>query len=467
MAVTDFVNPYTFVPHVGDPDRWSPAGHAEMGPGNLAGTLRVTVTAQTPLLIGGYERPGEEGSPASDVPRRADGTPMIPGSGLLGAVRSVHEALAGGCLRVLDTDWVPVHRHPANVSETRDLHMAVVLEVDGDGRATRVGLCDRWIRIDEDLLPASADGLPQTGDRLRFPVSAIDGSGTIPALRSGDVPPEEVVRVAGMNASLDDTWVLLVADTNARPAGKPVFFTAGLLGPGARMLTIPARTADRTGSGAEKSAWDLYLKVVDGADDLRTANLPGGEEPPYGSVAPEYKDVFWPVPRDGADDGDRVARRLAVRRYLHKGQPIWVRHDGAVVTEIRLSRLWRYQGEFGVGERVLEAAPCTDPGKLCWSCRVFGSADTSGRDADDVAAQCSYRGHVRFEDLLAAAGFQPQPWHLAPLASPHPGAGQFYLDNSAVTGRGRLAERDTAPAATWGSRADRDGPRPIRGRKFY
>ncbi len=46
---------------------------------------------------------------------------MIPGSGFLGAVRSVHEALAGGCLRVLNTDWVAVHRHPASPSVAKDL----------------------------------------------------------------------------------------------------------------------------------------------------------------------------------------------------------------------------------------------------------------------------------------------------------------------------------------------------------
>jgi CRISPR/Cas system CSM-associated protein Csm3 (group 7 of RAMP superfamily) len=77
-----------------------------------------------------------------------------------------------------------------------------------------------------------------------------------------------------------------------------------------------------------------------------------------------------------------------------------------------------------------------------------------------------YRSHVRFDDLLAEGGVPRMTWHLAPLSSTRPSAGQFYLD-SRQPGRKRLSDRDARPAATWGSDADKPGPRPIRGRKFY
>jgi CRISPR-associated protein (TIGR03986 family) len=141
--------------------------------------------------------------------------------------------------------------------------------------------------------------------------------------------------------------------------------------------------------------------------------------------------------------------------------------DGRDVTEIRVSQLWRYQGAGPVGGRVGSAGPCTDPERLCWSCRVFGSADTGARGAADLAVQNSYRGHVRVDDLLAAGDVRPLAWHLAPLASPRPSAGQFYLDNKAVPSARRVARKDTRPAATWGSDADTPGLRPVRGRKFY
>ncbi len=163
-----FVNPYTFVPNVALPARRSPAGHAALGEGRFSGVLNVTVMARTPLLIGGFST---EGADVKDLPRRRDGTVMIPGSGLMGAVRSLHEALTGSCLRIVDTGRVPVHRHPVNTSQTRDLVLAVVDEVDGDGRARSVRLCGDWVKIPKALLAGAggSDGdLPQTGDQLNF-----------------------------------------------------------------------------------------------------------------------------------------------------------------------------------------------------------------------------------------------------------------------------------------------------------
>jgi CRISPR/Cas system CSM-associated protein Csm3 (group 7 of RAMP superfamily) len=437
-----------------------------MGEGRLSGVLHITLTARTPLLIGGYERANAAGDMEPDVPRRAavpgspgPGTPMVPGSGLLGAVRSVHEALAGGCLRVLDTDWAAVHRDPASTAETRDLQLAVVLADDGHGRPTTVALCDQVIWIDQELLPRSGHRLPRTGDRLRLPAGAAVRSGDRMVLRPPEADRDDVGLVGEMSAVLDDSWVLLVTDTKARTPGKPAYFVAGRLGRDSLRCRVP--------DDADGDVWLNYLAVVGGADDLRPANLPGRAEPEWGSCPPEFADVFWPLAPDGTPAGPAIAERLRARRYLHRGQPVWVRLEGRTVTEIRLSRLWRYRGDHPVGQRAGLAVPCDDPERLCWSCRVFGSADASGRREDDIARQSSYRGHVRVDDLLATAPFQPVPWHLASLAAPKASAGQFYLDNSAVPQRKRLAVKDTKPAARWGSSADDGRERPIRGRKFY
>jgi hypothetical protein len=452
--MADFVNPYTFVPLAQRVERREPVSHASMAGDRLCGALKITLTAKTPLLIGGFDRK-DGGQKSPDVPRRANGTPMIPGSGLLGAVRAVHEALAGGCMRVLDTGWVPVHRHPAHIAQTRGLRLGVVLEVDGEGRPVIIGLCDQELWVDHSILPGEGTYLPRTGDRLTVPAGKAVDSGDRKVLRRKDVLPGEVKHLAGMSDSLSDSWVLLVTDTHARGAGKPVYFAAGRVGPGTPRLTVPDTT------------WDTYRHVAAGADDLRTARLPNGKEPEWGSVEPEYEDVYWPLTPDGRPAGPPVARRLLVRRYLHPGQPVWVRAEGREVTEIRLSRLWRYPGRYPVGERAGESGPCTDPRHLCWSCRVFGSADTSGRGEDDIARQRSYRGHVRVDDLLVQGSFKPDPWRLAPLAAPRPSAGQFYLDNTAVPAGKKKALKDAPPAATWGSCADDGPPRPLRGRKFY
>jgi CRISPR-associated protein (TIGR03986 family) len=470
MAV--FVNPYTFVPHVDAPVRRAPAGHAAMGAGRFSGVLEVTLTARTPLLIGGYK---EEKKPEVGVlPRRKspEGAVMVPGSGLMGAVRSLHEALTGSCLRIVDAGWVPVHRHPVNTEETEGLVLAMVDRVNAEGRATHVRICGDQVKIPKDLLqsiPADGGGVPQTGDQLRFE-PGVHAAGDALRIRRDDqstgMTPADITRVRPMAKVTEDCWVLLVTDTNARTTkrkdGKPapVQFAAGRVSPDARRHEIP------------ETAWKSYQETVKGADDLRTAQLPNGEEPTWGSrpaeAEAEYADVHWPPPqgRQGKP-GDTIGRRLRARPYLHEGQPVWVRVADNKVTEIRLSQYWRYRGDKTVGERIGDAKPCTDPANLCWSCRMFGSADTEAREETDTVKQHSYRGHVRIDDLIATAPVQEITWRLAPLASPKPSAGQFYLDSSTVSGRDRIAERDTKPAATWGSIADKQRTRTIRGRKFY
>jgi hypothetical protein len=482
--MAEFSNPYTFVPHVAVPDRKVPAGHAFMAEGRFSGVLQVTVTARTPLLIGGFTREREDGTTETVLPRRRapEGAVMIPGSGLMGAARSVHEALAGGCMRVLNISWVPVHRHPADMSETRDLHLAVVTKVGQDGRAAEVALCDRWHWVPAWLLPGDENGPVRTGDQLHYvpdagrPGEFPDKAVTGPAGRRvvhgrgqahpDGIRPGSIVRQRGMGPVTAGCKIVLITDTNARDPNRPVHFAVGQIEPGSPSRTVPDGT------------WQRYLRTVEGADDLRPASLrkagiTSAEEPAWGTAPPEYAEAWWP-PRQEDEPRNHelleeekpqpIGRRLRARSYLHEGQPVWVAVSGDEVTEIRLSLLWRYEGSGTVGERAGEAKGCTDPRRLCWSCRIFGSADTEGRDENDLAVQNSYRGHVRVDDMLAEGHVEPVWWDLAPLASPKPGAGQFYLDNR---GRRQTADKNARPAATWGSVADQGGPRPIRGRKFY
>ncbi|HET9894379.1 MAG TPA: RAMP superfamily CRISPR-associated protein [Streptosporangiaceae bacterium] len=448
--MTKFVNPYTFVPLSGEPERRKPTGHDTMPAGHLSGIIDFTLTTLTPLLLGGYE---------SDIPRRHDGQAMIPGSGMLGAVRSLHEALTGSCLRVFNADWAPVHRHPASTAETSGLRMAMVTRVDATGRPAAAVVCGEgdvfW--VDQRLLPRRGGRMPQTGDRLKVPWGkAFDSGSNRRLLRPQDVAPDEIEHLGELEpgADLAESGLLLVTDTGARAKDKPVYFAVGRIG------------TDTPSCAVSAQAWDTYKQTVDGANDLRPAVMGQRDEPEYGSMPPEYAEVRWPVTNADDTAGPVIARRLRARHHLYPGQPIWVRLADREITEIRLSQLWRYQGDYSAGERAGGAVACKDPAQLCWSCRLFGSADTAGRADNDISRQKSYRGHVRIDDLLAEEAFTPQEWHLAPLEAPKPSAGQFYLDNA---NRQRPAAKDTRPAATWGSCAD-DGSahgRQIRGRKFY
>ncbi len=503
----EFVNPYTFVPQVRQPDRRPPAFHLGVGGGRLSGSLSVVVTARTPLLIGGFAGGDGSGGQADGLPRRGDGSVMIPGSGLHGAVRCLHEALAGGCLRVLDTSYVPVHRQGAQPGVTRDLRLAVVAAVDDVGLPSRVVLCGREVWVDKDLLANRLDGPLRTGDRFTFPEERIErpekgNRHLLPSLNvTGGgaavrgIRPDQFQRRGGMSGVVDGTWVLLITDTRARDPLKRAWFVAG---------RVDGREVDVAGGARE-----VLRRCLVGADDLRPAHARvaradddlGGDSVAVsgrdgagvslsgsdGVGRPQFVAVKWPplkdseaantgvsVPRSTAGESRvLVGQRLRVSRRVHVGQPVWVRigarpDGGDEVVEVRLSQLWRAPGRFSVGERVGAAIPCDDPEDLCPSCRVFGSADTGGRDEDEESRQRSYRGHVRVEDAVATGEVTPLPWALAPLSSPRPSAGQFYLDNVGLSSGQRLAKSNEEPIARWGSKADTPGaPRAVRGRKFY
>ncbi len=261
--MTRFVNPYTFVPLVIEPERHAPGGHAVMAGERFSGVLEITLRAETPLMIGGYGNRDNADDRLPSVPERADGTQMIPGSGLLGAVRSVHEALTGSCLRVLDVDRVPVHRHPASTAETSGLRLAMTTEVDA-GRATRVALCDeKVVWIDQELLRGAGGQLPRTGDRLDVPWDkAMEASPGRWLLRAQETEGARIGVRRGMHSGLDESGVLLVTDTNARSDRGRAYFAVGRVGRDA-----PARDVS-------PEVWDVYKQTVGGADDLRPAELP-------------------------------------------------------------------------------------------------------------------------------------------------------------------------------------------------
>ena len=94
----------------------APGGHHRLGPGRLSGAFTVTWTFTT----------------AFQAPEGASGTTVLrlPGTSVKGAVRAVHETLAGGCLRVFDADFIPSYRDHAQVRGRR-------MEAGGGGEGTR------------------------------------------------------------------------------------------------------------------------------------------------------------------------------------------------------------------------------------------------------------------------------------------------------------------------------------------
>jgi hypothetical protein len=446
-----FVNPFGFVPLPDSISRDEPIGHDRLGADRLSGAITMTWESLSPLLLRGHKVTSQNGNgPGQETWKlpRPNGKLRIPGSTIKGAVRSLHETLFGGCLRVFDEGFVPVYRETASTEHRKGWVLGLVQTVDRDGRPTWVQLTEEpiWVTanrlvdaakrgIDEQGLFRIA-GTPQTKGRLLLDGSAASVEylgGTDLALGGEPPKPASVALLREKGARAE----------SPRPPKKPDEFwcATGLLTEDVRSLS--------------DSAWEDYQASLQ-----QTKATDEGE------------------PVDVTYRGRALGRARGPRRRFAPGQVIWCerdKHDNSRLASIALSNLWRLHGTGTAGERVDESLlPCTGHQGLCISCRLFGSADTDG-DHTVGAAQVSYRGHVRFgqawpidPDGRVLDDLQPadtQEIQLATTGAPRPGAGQFYLrsPDKKITARREGEE----PARQWGAGPDKPQRRPLAGRKFY
>ena len=391
--VTDFVNPYTFVPLPQKVVRRQPPGH-DPGPDEAreryVGALEVTWHIQSPIAI-----PTEEwGSIGGDV--------RIPGSSIKGAVRSTHEMLFGGCLRQVDLGYRPTYRQLPNMDALKDWRMAVVLSED------EVLLCEkedpkRRSSIDSKALCERVGDRARTGD-----VIAVNSKNDWKEKPERRVAERFQVRDRPADASgyedLAGCYVVLITKEGARHE------TATVKGKKVRTKwywSLGKLTRERA-TISSQAKHDFSWAMMEARPD--------GER---------WIDVFRGKTKLGQARGNKHA--------LEPGSVIWVKVLNGKVTAIKLSQFWRERSEECLGNRIpKETKPCDENLRLCPSCSVFGSADTLNDQAitDErrrEGDQRSYAAHVRFGSAVGI-DLQGGEVTLAPLGQPHLGAGLTYLE---------------------------------------
>ena len=419
--MTDFVNPYTFVPLPRKVVRRQPPGH-DPGPDEAreryVGALEVTWHIQSPIAI-----PMEEwGSIGGDV--------RIPGSSIKGAVRSTHEMLFGGCLRQVDLGYRPTYRQLPNMDALKDWRMAVVLSED------EVLLCEkedpkRRSSIDSKALCERVGDRARTGDVIA--VNSDDDWKEKPERRVAErfQVLQRPAEVSGYE-NLAGCYVVLITKKGARrDAVRATWYWS--------LGKLTRERATISSQAKHDFSWAMMEARPDGE---------------------RWIDVFRGKMKLGQARGNKHA--------LEPGSVIWVKVLNGEVTAIKLSQFWRERSEECLGNRIpQETRPCDDENlRLCPSCSVFGSADTLNDKADTderrrEGDQRSYAAHVRFGPAVGV-DLQGGEVTLAPLGQPHLGAGLTYLEPkpSAPTPKSRDMRQ---------SRWDSDGTqkRQLRGRKFY
>ena len=91
----------------------------------------------------------------------------LPGASVKGAVRAVHETLAGGCLRVFDADFIPSYRDHAQVRGA-EWKLTVVEKATSDGQPLSLALCDEVVWVGAGQLRQACGASLATGSRVRI-----------------------------------------------------------------------------------------------------------------------------------------------------------------------------------------------------------------------------------------------------------------------------------------------------------
>jgi hypothetical protein len=450
---SSFINPYTFVP-LQKVKRTAPAGHDRLGDRRYCGRISVTLTARSRVLVRGVDdedtgqpllpwRPGPGGS------RQA----IVPGSSIAGAVRSLHEALAGGCLRVFDGDFVPTYRDLASPNVMQGLKLGLVKSSDDNGTPTEMWVCTDVVWVDVEALCGVLHQTPVSGMVLDIDAHAMAKRTDFGRMLA------DVSKASIAPGQSPGNWVVLVGDAGARE-NVHVFRVA--LGKLSHSEPVAFPDDGAHWASYKRRAMDSSDMVHSGARDAASLKKLLDQERSGGK--PPTVEVVW--------NGGVIGRRQRVRPWLLPLTVVWLRLRGSDrrIIDVKRAVLWRHDGRFAASTRVGDAIACNNVDELCPSCRMFGSADVEGRQPDDPALQKSYAGHVRFTDLIAE-GLAPDDGEveeLAPLSSPRPGSGEFYLENDKLL----PAKGDESDVVReWGSSAgdgpNGESPRRIRGRKFY
>lgn len=449
-----FINPYTFVPLPDKVKRDKPHGHARAVEGGLTGYLDVEFAFRSPLMMPvDWNIPEETTVTGTRIEERV----TVPGSSVRGAVRSLFEVISSSCLSILDPDYRPAHR--ASLEMRPDKRLAVVDEVDSDGKVISVLPTSRVVWIRAEALWRLFDGAAglRSGVRISLDESAIyersfGGNKGKPVKREQLKPEGESTLTEGGD------WVVHVADagTKGNHPADHIYVAVG------KLETTPIRLGEMT--------WEDYRELC-----RYSVDVTGGELAPKAPAwdAEEWAGVAVLVRHRS---GTTIGKRRKSDGALAPGDSVWITtgSEGGerVVTGLTMSSSWRELGKGPIRDRLPDESllPCRDPDELCPACATFGFIEARAEgQRRDQAEHNAYASHLRFGAFETDA---PVPLRLVlppPTRSPRPSAGAFYLEHLKVEGENREAgvAEFGKPASRWGGRLDSPRMRRIAGRKFY
>jgi CRISPR-associated protein (TIGR03986 family) len=475
-----FINPYNFVrfPDLSSKGSFkvSDVDHSRFDPELLSGRIEVTLTTLTPLLS---PAPGRRPESSAQRPKEAgnwdrigflrdpEGRGVLLGSSFRGAVRSVAEVLAAGCVSqtgLLEEpgstpSWRPVP--PGQPSKAGILQNGQILPVEpvlvpwdkpfrgwtaGSWRDGQVV----WFKSELRARRFRAGGTPRPGETAGSAVQADDKWWFYPNGKTDEFeflyPPQQ--GQAGRGVATVAPVATEIAAT--KPSGGG--WKQGIL----HLTDVPQ-------SGKKYQSRKKYQRIfpLDSKADwlpVPTEVLEDSDIANQDAIEEARDAKPKTIPWGGADIQVMKYESLEEEHKRGGAIPVWFREDATgTVRSVGRVALYRERHGQSPGDLLCKAGftPCP-PGSdtVCWSCAVFGRH--LARQAENVKA---FRSRVRFGELRT-----PEPLtdtdtfvvRRGAMGEPHPSCDIFYVTD----------EQD------WGHECSLDGKGEaeravLRGRKFY
>lgn len=482
-----FVNPYTFVPTLPRTgldgtgmDDATPPSHAYHGDGQLSGTLTLTLTTVTPLLlpVPAAEQP-KNGSRTFDVRVDPGGRPLIHGASFKGALRSAYETITASRYGVFFEHHDRLaYRVPANAA--LNLTPARVHQ-SGDDIYFRLCQGDAdWNRLSEEKnevqyaawVPAYqcqhvrrfgrlADGqltdhhgsevharvvlYQYERDNIRFKVwrathlASAEAEITEPSEPDQDLSGR-LTRVPDVGPRLVRGWLSATGHSIKSKHDERLFIETP-------HLDVPL-------TEEHKRYWNSVLRAYD--------------------LAQGYNDPNATYSRQSSGGRNSVVRSRHVPstpelRTLPPGTLVYVKYDAVSneISEVHPVMIGRLPFEAAPADLLHESLrPARRRDQLSPADRLFGWVPSGRPDNDDSAndGASGYRGRLRVRSITCLTDdwrppdFPPDGVTLAPLSSPKPTQFRFYASpDSTGTPMSQGAKKADGYAGGGG----------LRGRKIY
>lgn len=446
--MTEFVNPYNFIPF-GDGPELSSLREEYGDPGKLNyGWMDVLLTTRQPVIIPGKVIKDENGHKTYDVFRFPDGSAGIPGSSLRGMIRSVYEAASDSCLPFVMNGNDVTLRTPTYAS----FKQRGLIGFDKEAKAWRLYKAVKFV-VDDPIYTNSnkLNSVPGTS-RLSCVIKDgyywADPTRTNAESRYENGQKVRFSIIEGFNVMLDpdgdqEGWLQF----NVPPALAAWDKAAGKVPEYHVCILVKGEEEPFFECGDEAEAIKARHDLYD--DILKTLNASISEDralKPFcndkGVLIRSKRFIQWHENKttihlslldallrvESTGDGlvpvwyETITKSPAIDAHNHKDVAYYL--SPASIGRVSMHRKWeKIMGRY---------APCTHKKQeqelaLCPACRLFGNVREDSR-GEDIGF--STRGRLRFSDATAFRNMRlcNQPQDLRILAQPKPSAYEFYLE---------------------------------------